>query len=110
CWFYPAKIKGKRPVYICDNRRYIEFGADAHDENGFALCIYNATDPAYVPEKKDQSADYADLFGPEYDWSAFRRRGWSASRAVDWLCTLTDHVDPTKIYIGGHSRSAKQAI
>ena len=93
------------PVFLVDNRQYALWAKWAA-EKGFAICIYYASDPAYM--HPDDSQAYADLFGP-CDWSAFRRRAWSASRAVDWLTTL-DFIDAKKIIIGGHSRSAKQAM
>jgi dienelactone hydrolase len=110
CWLWvPAKLARKpAPVYLVDNTNYAGFARDAFDQGQFLICIYNATDPVYRPEKKDESETYQDFFG-KYDWSEFRRRGWSASRAVDWLATL-DFVDSDQIYIGGHSRSAKQAL
>lgn len=110
CWLWlPAKVERKpTPVYIVDNLNYTQFARDAFDRGQFLICIYNATDPVYRPDKKDESETYNDLFG-KFDWSEFRRRGWSASRAVDWLSTL-DFVDKEQIYIGGHSRSAKQAL
>jgi dienelactone hydrolase len=108
CWYYPPRSPGRHPVYMSDNRGYAMWGRLPADEVDFGICIYNATDPVYVPERKDQSEDYDRLFG-NYDWSAFRRRGWSASRALDWLITL-DSVDPNRVYIGGNSRSAKQAM
>ncbi|HTL17278.1 MAG TPA: dienelactone hydrolase family protein, partial [Patescibacteria group bacterium] len=110
CWLWvPAKLQRKpAPVYLVDNTNYAAFARDAFDQGQFLICVYNATDPAYRLNKKDESETYQDLFG-KYDWSEFRRRGWSASRAVDWLCTL-DFVDRNQVYIGGHSRSAKQAL
>ena len=105
----PRQLRRKpTPVYLVDNLRYTQFARDAFDRGDFLICVYNATDPVYRPDKKDQSEAYKDLFG-KFDWSEFRRRGWSASRAVDWLCTL-DFVARDQIYIGGHSRSAKQAL
>ncbi len=110
CWLWiPKNLKRKRtPVFLVDNFTYTTFARDAFNAGRFLICIYNATDPVYRPDKTDESAAYKDLFG-KYDWSEFRRRGWSASRAVDWLSTL-DFVAPDQIYIGGHSRSAKQAL
>lgn len=110
CWLWvPPTLRAKpAPVFLVDNLRYTQFAREAFDQGRFLICVYNATDPVYRPEKKDQSEAYKDLFG-RYDWSEFRRRGWSASRAVDWLQTL-DFVDRNRIYIGGHSRSAKQAL
>ena len=110
CWLWiPSKAeRNPTPVFLVDNLNYTQFARDAFDQGQFLICIYNATDPVYRPEKKDESESYQDLFG-KFDWSEFRRRGWSASRAVDWLCTL-DFVARDQIYIGGHSRSAKQAL
>lgn len=100
----PKRRAGRVPVFMTDNARYFSWAQDAV-ARGFAYLNCDARDHAYGP---DDSAAYADLFGP-YDWSAFRRRGWSFSRAVDWLVTQ-DFVDAKRIFIGGHSRSAKQAM
>ncbi len=110
CWLWlPPNFQGKpTPVFLVDNTNYTQFARQAFDQGRFLICVYNATDPVYRPEKKDESESYKDLFG-KYDWSEFRRRGWSASRAVDWLQTL-DFVARDQIYIGGHSRSAKQSL
>jgi len=110
CWLWlPPNFQPKpTPVFLVDNLNYTRFARDAFDQGKFLICVYNATDPVYRPDKKDESENYKDLFG-KYDWSEFRRRGWSASRAVDWLSTL-DFVDRNRIYIGGHSRSAKQSL
>jgi dienelactone hydrolase len=89
------------PIFLCDSDRYRVWAQDAMAE-GFGFCTHAARD------RNDESWAYAKLFG-DYDWSSFRRRGWSASRVVDWLITLP-FVDAQRIFIGGHSRSAKQAM
>jgi len=101
CTLYLPNGKTPAPVFLCDSDRYLPW-AEGAMEKGFAVCIYNA------PDNADESKAYANLFGP-YDWSAFRRRGWSAGRAIDWLETL-DFIDARKVCIAGHSRSAKQAM
>ena len=110
CWLWlpPNLRKRLAPVFLVDNTNYTQFAREAFDQGRFLICVYNATDPVYRPDKKDESEGYKDLFG-KFDWSEFRRRGWSASRAVDWLGTL-DLVARDQIYIGGHSRSAKQSL
>jgi pimeloyl-ACP methyl ester carboxylesterase len=110
CWLWlpPNFEKKPTPIFLVDNLNYTQFARDAFDKGQFLICVYNATDPVYRPDKKDESESYKDLFG-KFDWSEFRRRGWSASRAVDWLSTL-DFVARGQIYIGGHSRSAKQSL
>ena len=110
CWLWlPPHFQGKpTPVFLVDNTNYTQFAREAFDQGRFLICVYNATDPVYRADKKDESEAFKDVFG-KFDWSEFRRRGWSASRAVDWLRTL-DFVARDQIYIGGHSRSAKQAL
>lgn len=104
CWLWmPHKPQAARlPVYLSDAPRTARFGMPALEAGKLAICIYGANDAA------DASKAYKDLFG-NYGWEDLRRRGWSASRAVDWLTTL-DFVDPKQIYIGGHSRSAKASL
>jgi poly(3-hydroxybutyrate) depolymerase len=104
CWLWvPHQPKVSRlPVYLSDAPRTARFGMPALEAGELAICIYAANDGA------DASRAYKDLFG-NYDWEDLRRRGWSASRAVDWLTTL-NFVDPRQIYIGGHSRSAKASL
>lgn len=93
------------PVFVCDSPRYLAWCEGAMAE-GFAFCLVSARDSS--DPTRDNSLAYADLFG-DYDWSAFRRRGWSYSRALDWLETL-DFIDADRIFVGGHSRSAKTAM
>ena len=107
-WLPPNFQNRPTPVFLVDNTNYTGFARDAFDQGRFLICVYNATDPVYRPDRRDESESYQGLFG-RYDWSEFRRRGWSASRVVDWLSTL-DFVAKDRIYIGGHSRSAKQAL
>lgn len=90
------------PVYMSDAERTARFGLPALQAGKLAICIYGAGD------RDDASKAYHDKFG-NFDWEDLRRRGWSASRALDWLTTL-DFVDAKKIYIGGHSRSAKSSL
>ena len=88
------------PLFICDSERYLRWIEGAVAE-GFGYVITG------LQNRGDESEAFADLFG-DYDWSAFRRRGWSTSRVVDWLVTLPD-IDRRNIYTGGHSRAAKAA-
>jgi dienelactone hydrolase len=109
CWLWiPAGLELPAPVFMSDHPGYGRFGLQECKAGRFLICIYNAPDPMYAPDHKDESEAYQDLFG-HYDWCEFLRRGWSASRAVDWLSTL-DIVDKKNIYIGGNSRSAKQSV
>jgi hypothetical protein len=109
CWLWiPDNLQKPAPVYLVDHAASTSFALEEFKAGRFLICVYNAADPAYPPDHKDESEAYNDLFGP-YDWCEFHRRGWSASRAVDWLATL-DFVAKDKLFIGGHSRSAKQAL
>ena len=99
---YLPKNRTPSAIFLCDGERFLPWAAKAM-EHGFGFAIHNARDGT-----RDESLAYADLFG-DYDWSAFRRRAWSMSRVLDWLVTLP-FVDPGKVYVGGHSRSAKVAM
>jgi dienelactone hydrolase len=98
--YLPKDQSRPAPIFLCDGEGYIRWAEQAL-AGGFGFAAHAARD------RDDESFAYADLFG-DYDWSSFRRRGWSASRVVDWLVTLP-FVDKEHIYIGGHSRSAKAA-
>ncbi len=103
-WIPPHPQMKRLPVFLSDSDA--RFARAAFDQGRFLICNYSAGDPG--DRLPDESEAYQDLFG-KYDWSEFRRRGWSASRVVDWLRTL-DFVAPDQIYTGGHSRSGKQAL
>lgn len=106
--FLPRSGEGRpAPVFLGDSDEYLAWTAAARDA-GFALCIYDALDPGWDDTARDDSFAYAEMYGL-CDWSSFRRRGWSASRVVDWLRTL-EFIDADRIFIGGYSRSAKQAL
>jgi len=103
--FLPGEVSGKRGVFLGNNtKRYLKWAAGAM-EQGWAVCVYDARDKVYGPD----DSEAWDRIWPDAGWSEFRRRGWGASRAVDWLYTL-DFIDKDNIFIGGHSRSGKQAM
>lgn len=93
---------GPHPVVLCPWKKLTAKLIDTPAGAKLAFCRYGAKD------FDDESQAYADLFG-DYDWSAFRRRGWSASRVIDWLAD-SGLVDPNAIFALGHSRSAKQLM
>lgn len=100
---YLPKNRTPSGIFLCDSERYRSWARKAMETGDFGFAVHNARDG-----RGDESLQYSELFG-KLDWSALRRRGWSASRVVDWLITLP-FVDPKQIYIGGHSRSGKVAL
>ncbi|MCC5932348.1 MAG: hypothetical protein JJU28_24090 [Cyclobacteriaceae bacterium] len=56
----------------------------------------------------DDTWHYQEVY-PEYDWSALMTRAWGASRALDYLYTLSA-VNKDQIAITGHSRNAKLSL
>jgi hypothetical protein len=57
CWLWlPHGFQKKStPVFLVDNTNYTQFAREAFDQGRFLICVYNATDPVYRPEKKDES-------------------------------------------------------
>ncbi|MEO6246035.1 MAG: hypothetical protein ABIQ12_11445, partial [Opitutaceae bacterium] len=100
---YLPKNRTPSGIFLCDSERYRAWAGKAMEQGNFGFAVHNARDG-----RGDESLQYDELFGKR-DWSSLRRRGWSASRVVDWLITLP-FVDPKQIYIGGHSRSGKVAL
>jgi hypothetical protein len=75
---------------------------------GYLVCYYAANDPRYGGGDSDDSDRYLEIY-PEYDFSYIARWAWSASRAIDYLLTLSE-VDQSKIGLAGQSRHGKQAL
>lgn len=97
------------PVFLANYLPYRQW-AGGSVRRGLVFCWYGACDdlPEMQPTSADASRPWTKVY-PEAEWGALRRRAWGASRVVDWLTTLP-FVDGERIYIGGHSRSGKQAI
>lgn len=70
---------------------------------GYIGCIYAGAD------WKDDTEEYAEIWAGEYDFNRLTRRAWGASRAIDYLFTLS-YVDIDKIGLTGHSRNGKLSI
>lgn len=100
---YLPKNRTPSGIFLCDSERYHPWAKKAMEDGSFGFAVHGARDGM-----GDESLKYHELFG-KFDWSALRRRAWSASRVVDWLVTLP-FVDPGQIYVGGHSRSGKMAL
>ncbi|MCZ2153970.1 MAG: hypothetical protein LC114_08750, partial [Bryobacterales bacterium] len=98
--------RGPFPVFLTDHnwRRPWLYTAV---KRGYIGCYYAAADPALYGDADDSDA-YIDIY-PEYDFSCLARWAWSASRAVDYLVTLSE-VQKEQIGLTGHSRGGKQAL
>ncbi|MBW3624075.1 MAG: alpha/beta hydrolase [Armatimonadetes bacterium] len=82
-----------------------------HNHRGWALialrrgylgCVYAGAD------SQDDTDTFAAAY-PDYDWSRLTRRGWAASRCVDYLLT-EPKADPKRIALTGHSRNGKSSL
>jgi dienelactone hydrolase len=99
--------KGPFPVVICpwmkDGYNWIQTAV----RRGYIGVRYRANEPAYG--YPDDSEEYAKIWWPEYDFSTIMRWGWSASRTIDYLYTLS-YVNKEHIALTGLSRNGKQAL
>jgi dienelactone hydrolase len=93
--------KGPFPVFLSqwNHREWAQVAV----RRGYIGCIYAGADT------KDDTEKYAEIWAGEYDFTRLMRRAWGASRAVDYLHTLSE-VDKEKIGITGHSRNGKQSL
>ena len=97
--------KGPFPVFLTNHARNRPWIYTAV-RRGYIACIYHATDPRYG--NGDDSEAWIEIY-PDHDWSTLARWAWAASRAVDYLTTLSE-VDTARIGLAGHSRNGKQAL
>jgi len=98
--------QGPFPVFLTNHSRTLPWLYTAV-RRGYIGCFYAAHDPIFGGGIDD--SDLLIEIYPEYDFSCLARWAWSASRAVDYLFTLTE-VDKSKVGLAGHSRHAKQAL
>ncbi|WP_236979487.1 alpha/beta fold hydrolase [Membranihabitans maritimus] len=70
---------------------------------GYIGCIYAGAD------SKDDTENYSNIY-PDADFGRLMRRAWGAHRVVDYLYSIPEIVDTTKIGLTGHSRNAKQSL
>lgn len=99
--------KGPFPVFICPWKKDRDDWVQAAVRRGYIGCRFTATDPMYG--YPDDSEAYEKIWWPEYDFSALMRWGWAASRAIDYLYTLS-YVNRDQIALAGLSRNGKMAL
>lgn len=93
--------KGPFPVFLTqwNHRGWAQIAV----RRGYVGCIYAGSDD------KDDTEKYAKIWAHEHDFTRLMRRAFGASRAIDYLNTLS-FVDKEKIGLTGHSRNGKQSL
>jgi dienelactone hydrolase len=93
--------EGPFPVFLTqwNHREWAQVAV----RRGYIGCVYAGAD------SKDDTEKYAEIWAGEYDWTRLMRRAWGASRAIDYLFTLSE-VDKEKIALTGHSRNGKTTL
>jgi dienelactone hydrolase len=94
------KGRGPFPVFITQDthRRWALVAVS----RGYIGCVYAGAD------SRDDTEEWKVLW-PEHDWTKLTRRGWAASRCIDYLYTLPS-VDTNRIALTGHSRNGKTSL
>ena len=93
--------EGPHPVLLSQWNH--ESWAEMAIRRGYAACLYAAADA------KDDTANFGDLWYPQYDFAKLYQRAWAGSRAIDYLATRPD-LDSARIALGGHSRNGQQSL
>ncbi|CAK7060022.1 alpha/beta fold hydrolase [Proteiniphilum sp. UBA5480] len=93
--------KGPFPVFLTNwnHREWAQIAV----RRGYIGCLYAGAD------SKDDTEAYSEIWAGCYDFTRLMRRAYGASRAVDYLYTLSC-VDKDKIGITGHSRNGKTSL
>ncbi len=99
--------EGPFPVFMCPWKEDRYNWVQAAVRRGYIGVRFAATDPKYG--LTDDSEAYADIWWPDYDFSTLMRWGWSASRTIDYLHTLS-YINRDQIALTGLSRNGKSAL
>ena len=99
--------EGPFPVFICPWKKDMHDWVQAAVRRGYIGCRFTATDPKYG--YPDDSEAYQDIYWPEYTFTTLMRWAWAASRAIDYLYTLT-YINKEEIGLTGLSRNGKMSL
>jgi len=93
--------KGPFPVYLSqwNHRGWAQVAV----RRGYVGCVYAGADD------KDDTENYTEVWNNQFDFSRIMRRAFAASRAIDYLYTLS-FIDKEKIGLTGHSRNGKLSL
>lgn len=93
--------KGPFPVFLTqwNHRGWAQIAV----RRGYIGCLYAGAD------QWDDTEQYSEIWSSQYDFTRLMRRAFGASRAIDYLYTLS-FVDREKIGMTGHSRNGKQSL
>lgn len=101
CELFIPPGPGPHPVFMTqDNHRG---WAQIAVRRGYLAVVYAGADI------RDDTATFVDAY-PEYDWSKLTRRGWAASRCIDYLEQSVPEADRARIALTGHSRNGKTSL
>jgi hypothetical protein len=93
--------EGPFPVFLTqwNHREWAQVAV----RRGYIGCVYAGAD------WQDDTEMYSEIWADEYDFGRLMRRAYGASRAIDYLYTLS-YVDRDKIGITGHSRNGNLSL
>ena len=97
---YMPRGDGPFPVFMTqDNHRG---WAQIALRRGYIACVYAGSD------SRDDTDTFVEAW-PDYDWSRLMRRGWAASRCLDYLETVPE-ANTAQSALTGHSRNGKTSL
>lgn len=77
-------------------------------DRGYAVATFY---PGEIdPDRKDVRGGIRPLLPKDLDTTTIACWAWAVHRAVDYLTTLKDEIDPKRIAVVGHSRLGKTAL
>jgi pimeloyl-ACP methyl ester carboxylesterase len=97
---YMPKGNGPFPVFMTQDNHL--GWAQIALRRGYIACVYAGAD------SRDDTDTFVEAW-PGYDWSRLMRRGWAASRCIDYLETVQE-ANTAQVALTGHSRNGKTSL
>lgn len=109
-WMYPNRVGVKDEKATGEGRGAQKdvWNLEPSVDRGYAVATFY---PGEIdPDRKDVRGGIRPLLSKDLDTATIACWAWAVHRAVDYLVTLKDEIDPKRIAAVGHSRLGKTAL
>jgi hypothetical protein len=109
-WMYPNRpgVKDNKAAEAGRGRQKDHWNLEQSVQRGYAVATFYNGD--IDPDRADVRGGIRPLLPKDLDTTSIACWAWGIHRAVDYLLTLKDEMDPKRIAAVGHSRLGKTAL